>query len=119
MNYITLGNIKAAVLEDGEKIVTVQDALDLMMTAALEECIGLIVPKACLAEDFFRLQTRLAGEILQKFVNYNMKIAVIGDFSGFASQSLRDFIYESNKGTQVFFKADIRQGLEAFAASIP
>lgn len=118
MTYITFENIKAAVLEDGEKIGTVQDALDLMMTAAMEDCMGLIVPKACLAEDFFRLQTRLAGEILQKFVNYNMKIAVVGDFSGYASQSLRDFIYESNKGRQVFFKADVRQGLAAFAASM-
>ena len=32
-----------------------------------------------------------------------MKLAIIGDFSGYTSKPLRDFIYESNNGNQVFF----------------
>jgi len=39
----------------------------------------------------------LAGEILQKFSNYRMKLSVIGDFSGFMSRSLQDLIRESNR----------------------
>ncbi|WP_083996437.1 DUF4180 domain-containing protein [Desulfosporosinus acididurans] len=63
-------------------------------------------------EDFFDLKTKLAGEILQKFVNYHVRIAIVGDFSGYKSKSLKDFIYESNNGKDVFFDLIERNGLE-------
>ena len=47
----------------------------------------------------------LAGEILQKYVNYGGKLAIYGDFSRYTSKPLKDFIYESNKGKDVFFVA--------------
>ncbi len=40
---------------------------------------------------------------MQKFVNYRVKIAFVGDFSSYPSKSLRDFLYESNSGNDVFF----------------
>ncbi len=113
MNYIVQQEIKIAVLTAEERLDTVQAALDRMATAMYEGCVGLIVPKECLPEDFFRLGTGFAGEVLQKFSNYNMKIAVTGDFSGYKSQSLRDFIYECNKGNRVFFKASAEEGMAA------
>ncbi len=118
MTYIIEQGIKAAVLADQEKWNTVQDALDCMAAASYDGCIGVIVPKECLPEDFFCLRTGLAGELLQKFTTYNMKIAVTGDFSGYSSQSLRDFIYESNMGRQVFFKATAEEGMAAFIKAI-
>jgi hypothetical protein len=69
------------------------------------------VPKECLPEAFFQLNTGFAGEVLQKFTNYRMRIAVTGDFSGYTSKSLRDFMYESNMGRQVFFKASVEEGM--------
>jgi hypothetical protein len=114
MDYITVQGIKAAVLTAEEKWNTVQDALDCMVTAAYKGCTGVIVPKECLPEAFFQLKTGFAGEVLQKFTNYHMKIAVTGDFSSYASQSLKDFIYESNKGRQVFFKATAAECLASF-----
>ena len=48
-------------------------------------------------------QSGLAGEILQKFVNYQVKMAVYGDFSRYTSKPLRDFIYESNQGEHFWF----------------
>ncbi len=114
MNYIMDQGIKAGVLTAEEKWNTVQDALNCMAAAAYEGCTGVIVPKECLPEAFFQLKTGFAGEVLQKFTNYHMKIAVAGDFSGYASRSLRDFIYESNKGRQVFFKATAEEGLASF-----
>ncbi|MCI1113670.1 DUF4180 domain-containing protein, partial [Stenotrophomonas maltophilia] len=54
----------------------------------------------------------LAGEILQKFINYRVKIAVVGDFSVYSSQSLKDFIYESNKGNDIFFLPTEQQAIE-------
>ncbi len=114
MNYITDQGIKAAVLTAEEKWNTVQDALDCMATASYEGSLGMIVPKECLPEAFFQLKTGFAGEVLQKFSNYRMMIAVAGDFSGYASRSLKDFIYESNKGRQVFFKATVEESLASF-----
>lgn len=118
MNFIIEQGIKAAVLSTQEKWNTVQDALDSMVTAAYDGCIGMIVPKECLPEEFFKLKTGFAGEVLQKFTNYKMKIAVTGDFSSYSSQSLRDFIYESNKGRQVFFKATEAEGIAAFVQAL-
>lgn len=49
------------------------------------------------------MSSGLAGEVLQKFINYHVKIAIYGDYSHYTSKPLHDFIYESNKGNHVFF----------------
>jgi hypothetical protein len=41
-----------------------------------------------------------------------MKVAIVGDFSVYTSKSLRDFIYESNKGKCIFFLNSEEQALE-------
>lgn len=81
-----------------------QSALDLIATAryAYGE-VSLILRKEDITPEFFDLKTRIAGEVLQKFVNYNTAVAIVGDYSGYSSKSLKDFIYESNKGRSVFF----------------
>ena len=65
----------------------------------------LVIPKECFPPEFFWLSTGLAGEILQKWTNYGFRAAIFGDFSAYTevSKSLRDFIYECNRGTAVFF----------------
>lgn len=94
-------------------VSTPQDAMDLIATVRYETgCNALILPKEALTEDFFRLSTGLAGEILQKFVNYEMKLAVVGDFSGYTSKPLHDFLWESNRGRAVFFVGTEAEGLE-------
>ncbi len=63
------------------------------------------LPVKCLDDDFFRLRSGVAGEILQKFVTYKMRVAIVGDISGYVEEStaLRDFVYETNRGDQVWF----------------
>lgn len=97
------GNI--AIVTGEEKIITdTQSALDLMMTARYEGgAEKLVIDKNAVAEDFFILSTGMAGEILQKFTNYHIKAAFYGDFTRYTSKPLRDFMYESNQGTGVFF----------------
>ncbi|MEI7884433.1 MAG: DUF4180 domain-containing protein [Clostridia bacterium] len=103
----------AKVTSDEMLISDVQSALDFMSTVKYETGYDhIIVYKALLSEDFFNLKTRLAGEVLQKFVNYQVKIAIIGDFSSYTSKSLQDFIYESNRGNNNFFVRDEKQALE-------
>ena len=66
----------------------------------------MVLRKEQIDEPFFRLSTGLAGEVLQKFVNYHMKLAIVGDFSGYTSKPLQDFIRESNEGRHVCFQPD-------------
>ena len=68
--------------------------------------------KDALTPDFFVLSTRIAGEILQKFINYQFKFAIVGDFSGYTSKPLKDFIYESNKGRDIFFVSSEEDAIE-------
>lgn len=91
----------------------VQSALDVMLSASYEtDCNRLVINKEAICEDFFDLSTRLAGEILQKFVTYQIKFAIYGDFSQYTSKALRDFIYESNQGTHVFFLQNEEEALD-------
>lgn len=95
----------AAMIRSDDILITdAQSALDLMATVRYETgCDGIALPKSSVTEDFFVLSTGVAGEILQKFVNYHCKLAIIGDYSGYTHKPLLDFIYESNKGRHVFF----------------
>lgn len=68
--------------------------------------------KKIVADDFFVLSSGVAGEILQKFVNYQAKLAIFGDYSKYTSKPLKDFIFESNKGKNVFFVDDENQAIE-------
>ena len=58
-------------------------------------CNKIALNKSAILEDFFILSKGLAGEILQKFINYETKFAIYGDYSKYTSKPLKDFIYES------------------------
>ncbi len=75
-------------------------------------CDRIILNKSLVSKSFFDLKTRLAGEILQKFINYRVKLAIVGDFSVYSSKSLKDFIYESNNGKDIFFLPTEEQAIE-------
>ena len=90
-----------------------QSALDLMMTVKYEKDYSIIVlDKKAISKEFFRLSSGIAGEVLQKFANYHTKLAIIGDFSKNISKPLHDFIYESNKGNDIFFVENLDQAVE-------
>ena len=93
----------AEIISDGIVIREAQDALDLMADAGYQGAGKIILYEKNLAEGFFDLKTGIAGEILQKFTNYRVRLAVIGDFSKYSSKSLKDFIYESNKHGRLVF----------------
>jgi hypothetical protein len=114
MNIKTIRNQNIAIANKGDKITNAQDILDMMASSQYQcECIGMVLYKESLNESFFDLKTGLAGEILQKFSNYRFKLAIVGDFSHYTSKSLRDFIYECNKGNMVYFKDDLDSALSA------
>lgn len=102
-HYLTSGEKIAELVDDKLIISQVQDILDIMADAGASGCNRIIVREDNLDKGFFDLKTGLAGEILQKFSNYQVKLAIIGDFSKFKSRSLHAFIRESNKGNMIFF----------------
>ena len=118
MQMIETNGQPVAVISRTEQIRTAQDALDFMATAQYQySSTALVIYQESLPEEFFNLKTRLAGEILQKFSNYNMKLAIVGDFSRYQSKALRDFITECNRGRLVFWKAELDEALRALAAN--
>ena len=70
-----------------------------------------ILHKKNISSEFFDLKTGVAGEILQKFSNYRVRLAIVGDFSNIPSLSLRDFIFESNKRGYVNFVGTVEEAL--------
>jgi len=95
-------------------IATEQDALDIMANAGYQyNSRKIIVYKQNLGKSFFDLSSGLAGGILQKFSNYRVRLAVVGDFTRFESKRLQEFIQESNKGKQVIFVNDLSEAREA------
>lgn len=112
-------DIEIAVISSSEILITdVQSALDLIATVNYETgCNRIIMNKSAIHEDFFNLSTRLAGDILQKFINYHVKIAIVGDFSEYSSKNFKDFIYECNKGKDIFFLSSEQQALDKLSIS--
>ena len=76
-------NIVCAIIESDAMVITdAQSALDLLMQAKYDaDTKNIVIDKRLIKEEFFILSTGLAGEILQKYINYGGRIAVYGDYS--------------------------------------
>ena len=105
MNIKTINDI--AIVNSDEMIIKdTQTAIDFIMSVKYEtNCSKIAINKEAIIEEFFILSKGIAGEILQKFIYYQIKFAIIGDYSKYTSKPLKDFIYESNKGKDIFFVA--------------
>ncbi|MBO1418711.1 DUF4180 domain-containing protein [Streptomyces sp. FH025] len=104
-----LGGVKVLVCDSaGPAITTVQDALDLIGATYLGAEV-VAVPADRLDDRFFVLSTGFAGEVMQKFVNYHVRLAVIGDISRHleASSALRSLVHESNSSGHIWFLPDV------------
>ncbi len=96
---------------EGEKLKSERDAVDLMGDAMSYGAEVVLVPVERLEEDFFQLKTGLAGHFMQKFVTYRRRLVILGDISEYVagSRALRDFVYETNRGNQVWFVTDLQE----------
>ena len=105
LSKIEKNGIVCAVVNSETLVITdAQSALDVLISAKYD--VGtknIVIDKKLIVEDFFILSKGLAGEILQKYINYGGRIAIYGDYSHYTSKPLKAFIYESNKGKDVFF----------------
>jgi len=111
---VQAGGSRVLVLgEDGPPLAATQDFLDVIgeLWGAPGPVSFVAIPVARLAPEFFELRSGLAGEALQKFVNYRVQVAVVGELSAQleASSALRDFVHESNAGAHVWFVRDLAE----------
>jgi hypothetical protein len=99
----------ALCLADGPMITSERDAVDMIGDTYGQDVEVVVIPVERLGTEFFDLSTRVAGEILQKFVNYHLRVAIIGDLSEHltTSSALRAFVYESNRGKHLWFVEDM------------
>lgn len=115
-----IAGLKAFVCDgDGPSLAEYRNLTDLIGDLFSEGGVQLVaIPLARLGPDFLRLASGVAGEVLQKLVNYQFRVAVVGDVSAAVAKSepLRDFVRESNRGTTVWFVDDLA-ALEAKLAA--
>lgn len=93
----------------GPQIRTGLDAVELIAAASSHTAELIVIPVDRLSDSFFRLKTRTAGEILQKFMTYHLRVAITGDISTHSRESaaLRDFVCERNRGSHIWFVTNI------------
>lgn len=106
----------AEIISDQILINTAVDGLDLVGNIYFQGFDRAVLYEQNISPDFFDLKNGIAGEILQKFSTYRVRLAIVGDFSKYTSRSLADFIFESNKGRQVSFVESTTQALEKLSS---
>ena len=110
-----IGKAMVAEVSANDMLLTVpEDANDLLGNAYYQGFDGMIISADKISPRFFDLKTMLAGEILQKFSTFQMRLAIVGDFSTFTSESLKSFIYESNRGNLIHFSPTTADALAWF-----
>ncbi len=115
VNFIFENN--SVLIEGDFKLSEVYEALDIVFTATSDsKCSNIILKKENIDDSFFNLRTGFAGELLQKLINYNCKLAITGDFSVYDSKALKDFIFECNKGNHFYFVQSIEDARSKFIA---
>jgi len=107
----------AEVVSDDLIIGNVQDGLDLLGNLYYDGFDGIIIQAKNITPDFFDLRTGIAGELLQKYSNYRVRLAIVGDFSKYSNKNLKAFIFESNKLGQVSFIGTLSDALERISKS--
>ena len=103
------GRAALAYPADAPLIASGREASDLIGEALSADVTLVVIPAERLSPDFLKLSSGLAGEVLQKFVNYRIVVAILGDISAVLEDSapLRDFVRESNRGRSVWFVPDL------------
>lgn len=96
---------------EGDKLAAARDANTFLSDTWAQDATLAVIPVSRLGDDFLDLKTRIAGEVIQKFVNYQIHLTILGDISAWAdtSKPLRDFVYETNRGRSLWFIRDLAE----------
>jgi PadR family transcriptional regulator AphA len=81
-----------------ELINSENDALDLIALCWEHDASAIIIHHTVLSEDFYNLKTKIAGNIIQKFINYGIKAAIIVPKETIQKGRFKEMALETNKG---------------------
>lgn len=97
------------------KLVMIDDlatALELKNTVMQETgCHKIIAYQSNYSDDFFKLSTKLAEEIIDKYASYNVQMAVVGDFTTYTSKALQSFMHTCNEGNTFYFVSSVDEAV--------
>jgi hypothetical protein len=110
--HIINNNRIAEVIAESPIIQSIEDGSDLVATIYYQDFDRIILYEKDITPLFFDLKTGIAGEILQKFSNFRVRLAIIGNFEKFKSKSIQDFIFESNKNRKINFVKSLDEALK-------
>ena len=81
----------------GQVIAHSEDGLALISLCWAHEVDRVLLLQGCLSNDFMRLSTGIAGEVLQKLSNYGIRAAAVLDMAE-TKGKFKDFLLETNRG---------------------
>jgi hypothetical protein len=102
----------AQILSTDIVISEIQDAVDIMAEALYLGANRIILNDYNIIPAFFDLKSLLAGDILQKFSNYRVSLAIVGDFTKYQGKAIKEFIFESNRTGQILFVKTLEEAKE-------
>lgn len=98
-NIIEKGTKKyIEVLSSDNLLNSEQDALDLISLSWEHNIQQQVLHGEIFSEDFFNLKTGVAGKMLQKFINYGIRVAAIIPAQVANTGRFREMVLETNKG---------------------
>jgi hypothetical protein len=98
-------------LPDGIPLRTETDILGLIGFCGEHLCGSVLVHAGVLPDEFYDLKTGLAGELLQKLVNYRITAAFIVEAEKAGSGRFYEMMIEANRGRQFFFCQEREQAV--------
>lgn len=108
-----INNTKIAeIIAENLIINSIEEGADLVANIYYQDFDQLIIYEKNITPLFFDLKNGIAGEILQKFSNFRMRLAIVGEFEKFESKSIKDFIFESNKNKKINFVKSLDEALK-------
>ena len=114
LHFINDNQSVAELIDDSFIVSDSEYAIELINMPEAQDCHKFIIHENNLSKEFFNLGSGVAGDILQKFSNYRLRLAVVGDFSKYKSKNLNDFFRESNKTGNILFVNSVDDALGRF-----
>lgn len=116
--HLTPSTKIAEVISNKILVTSVDEGFQIMIDLYYQDFDKIILQEHHFNTDFFDLKTRIFGDLLQKFSNYKVQLAIIGEFSKYESKSFQDFIKESNQQKRVFFLANLEEAIYQFISNV-
>ena len=98
MKLITHEMHGARFIECVDSITRIEDALDLVSACMEHDAGSVLLESHTLPAAFFELGSGFAGEFLQKFSNYRVRLAAVFPLEDGYSDRFREFLSEARRG---------------------